>query len=97
VATVVVLLHMPEVSVLADMARQVEGAGLEGVDKHLIARLKEGDLLHPSLGLVVLLVIQVLNVYKPQGLTRYGRRKQDEQRQASQRGKQAGQRQVLQP
>jgi hypothetical protein len=29
---------------------------------------------------VVLLVIQVLNVYKPRGMTRYGWRKQQEQR-----------------
>jgi hypothetical protein len=39
-----------------------------------------GDLLHPGLGLVVLLAIQVLNVYKPLGMTRYGWRKQLEQR-----------------
>ena len=36
---------------------------------------------------MVLLAIQVLNLYKPPGMTRYGRRKQDEQRreQAAQR------------
>ncbi len=39
-----------------------------------------GQLLHPGGGLLVLLVIQVLNVYKPQGLTPYGWRKQREQR-----------------
>jgi hypothetical protein len=39
-----------------------------------------GDLVHPGLGLVVLLVITGLNVYKPRGLTRYGWRKQQEQR-----------------
>jgi hypothetical protein len=33
---------------------------------------------------VVLLVILVLNVYKPRGMTRYGWRKQDEQRTGSQ-------------
>ena len=72
-ATVVLLLHMPDVSVLADAARRAEGphAGL-------YARLKGGDLLHPGLGLVVLLVIQVLNVYKPRGMTRYGWRKEQE-------------------
>ncbi len=37
-------------------------------------------LLHSIGGLVVLVVIQVLNVYKPQGLTPYGRRKQEELR-----------------
>jgi hypothetical protein len=83
VATVVLLLHMPDVSVLADVAREAEGARPDGPGKHLYARLEEGDLLHPGLGLVVLLVIQVLNVYKPQGMTRYGRRKQKEQLSAS--------------
>jgi hypothetical protein len=37
------------------------------------------------MGLVVLLVIQVLNLYKPPGLTRYGWRKEQEQRAQSQR------------
>ena len=40
---------------------------------------------HSVGGLLVLLVIQVLNVYKPQGMTRYGWRKQQEQRMALQR------------
>ena len=70
-ATVVLLLHMPDVSVLADVAQEAEGASLDGLG---------GDLLHPGLGLVVLLVIQVLNVYKPRGMTRYGWRKQQEER-----------------
>ncbi len=39
-----------------------------------------GDLLHPGIGLVVLLAIQILNVYKPPGMTRYGWRRQQEQR-----------------
>jgi hypothetical protein len=94
IATVVLLLHMPDVSVLADVAREAEGGGLDGPGKHLYARLQEGDLLHPALGLVVLLVIQVLNVYKPQGMTRYGRRKQDELRSALQRSKQEARRWV---
>lgn len=66
-ATFVLLLHMPEVSFLADAAQEVDGARLEGLG---------GDLFHAGLGLVVLLVIQVLNVYKPRGMTRYGWRKQ---------------------
>jgi hypothetical protein len=70
-ATVVLLLHMRDVSFLAAVAQEAEGARLEELG---------GDLLHPGLGLVVLLVIQVLNVYKPRGLTRYGWRKQQEQR-----------------
>lgn len=70
-ALVVLLLHMPTVSLMADLAQEADGADL--------GRLG-GDLLHPSIGLLVLLVIQVLNVYKPQGLTRYGWRKQQERR-----------------
>jgi len=70
-ATVVLLLHMPTVSSLADMARAADAADL---------RRLGGDLFHPGLGLVVLLAIMVLNVYKPRGLTRYGWRKQQEQR-----------------
>jgi len=70
-ATVVLLLHMPDVSFLADVAQEAGGARLEELG---------GDLFHPGLGLVVLLVIQALNVYKPRGLTRYGWRKQHEQR-----------------
>jgi hypothetical protein len=70
-ATVVLLLHMPDVSELADVAR----AGAAGPrSAHLLGQLEEGDLLHPSLGLVVLLTVLVMNVYKPAGLTRYGRR-----------------------
>ncbi len=37
-------------------------------------------LLHSVGGLLVLLVVQVLNVYKPQGVTPYGWRKQQEER-----------------
>jgi hypothetical protein len=72
-ATVVLLLHMPTVTSMAAMAQQAEGAALEELG---------GDLLHPGIGLVVLLVIQTLNVYKPRGMTRYGWRKQQEQRAA---------------
>ncbi len=70
-ATVVLLLHMPAVSSMADVAREADGAGLAGLG---------GDLFHPGVGLLVLLVITVLNVYKPRGMTRYGWRKQQEQR-----------------
>ncbi len=70
-ATVVLLLHMPDVSDLADIARRSDAAELEALGS---------DLLHPSLGLVVLVMILVLNVYKPKGLTRYGWRKQQERR-----------------
>ena len=70
-AAVVLILHMPTVSSMADVARTADIHGLESLG---------GDLLHPAIGLVILLVVQVLNLYKPQGLTRYGLRKQQEQR-----------------
>lgn len=75
-ATAVLLLHMPDVSALAEIAQTAEGAKLAGLG---------GDLFHPGVGLGVLLVIQVLNVYKPPGLTRYGWRKQQEERRQLQR------------
>ena len=70
-ATAVLLAHMPTVSALADMAREADGADLSG---------HGGDLVHAGGGLLVLLVITALNVYKPRGLTPYGWRKQHEQR-----------------
>jgi len=54
-------------------------------------------LVHSVGGTVVLIVILVLNVYKPRGMTRYGWRKQQEQRRALQRSKQDEQRTVSQP
>ena len=65
-AAVVLILHMPTVSSQADVAREVDGARLDRLG---------GDLLHPGIGLVVLLVVQVLNVYKPRGMTPYGQRR----------------------
>lgn len=73
IATVVLVLHMPDVSVLADIARAADDPTRERLG---------GDLGHPAIGLVVLLVVQFLNVYKPTGLTRYGWRKQQERRAA---------------
>jgi hypothetical protein len=74
-ATVVLLLHMPTVSATADMVRTADSTHLSGLG---------GDLFHPSVGLLILLVITVLNIYKPRGVTPYGWRKQREQRTVSQ-------------
>lgn len=63
----VLVLHMPAVTSTATLAQSVEGPALEGLG---------GDLAHPAIGLVVLLGVQVLNLYKPRGLTRYGWRRQ---------------------
>ena len=70
-ATVVLLFHMPSVSATAQMLRASDGGHLGG---------HGGDLFHPGVGLLVLLVITVLNIYKPRGVTPYGWRKQREQR-----------------
>jgi hypothetical protein len=70
-STVILLLHMPTVSALADMAQAADSGHLAELG---------GDLLHPGVGLLVLLVIAGLNVYKPRGLTPYGWRKQQERR-----------------
>jgi hypothetical protein len=43
-------------------------------------------LVHSVGGTVVLLVILVLNVYKPRGMTRYGWRRQQEERRNMQSG-----------
>lgn len=75
-AIAVLLLHMPTVSTLAGVAREVDSVELGGFG---------GDLLHAGGGLVVLLAITVLNVYKPRGLTPYGWRKQQEERLRRQR------------
>ncbi len=74
-ATIALLLHMPTVSLLAGAAAETDGTNLGGL---------QGDLFHAGGGLLVLLVITVLNVYKPRGLTPYGWRKQQEQRTVSQ-------------
>ena len=73
--TVVLLLHMLTVSHMADVAREADGANVGGLG---------GDLFHAGGGLLVLLVITALNVYKPRGMTPYGWRKQQEQRRVSQ-------------
>jgi len=70
-STLVLLLHMPDVSSTADLARRTEPSAAHGLG---------GDILHPAIGLIVLLAITGLNVYKPRGLTHYGWRKQQEAR-----------------
>jgi hypothetical protein len=70
-ATAVLVLHMPSVSATAQIARDADGEQLGQLG---------GDLGHAVGGLVFLLVITILNVHKPQGLTPYGWRKQQEAR-----------------
>ena len=65
-ATTILLLHMPDVSTVADQARAARGSELQGLG---------GDLFHAGVGLAILLAVLVLNVFKPPGLTRYGWRR----------------------
>ena len=69
-AAAVLLFHMPTVSSSADVARAADAARLNDLG---------GDLAHPAIGAVVLLAVQILNVFKPRGLTSYGRRREAEQ------------------
>ncbi|MBA2759562.1 MAG: DUF2269 domain-containing protein [Chloroflexia bacterium] len=77
VATVVLLVETQTISSLADIAANpvTSGDRLSALGSTLV---------HSVGGTVVLLVILVLNVYKPRGMTRYGWRKQQERRMASQ-------------
>lgn len=79
VATGVLLEHMQTVSFLAGIAAETESADVGALRSAL-----PGELLHAGVGLLILLVIEVLNVYKPRGMTRYGWCQQYEQRMVSQ-------------
>lgn len=71
VCTGVLVQHMPDVSETVELARTADPATLQGLG---------GDLAHPSIGLVLLLLVLVLNIYKPRGLTRHGWRVQQARR-----------------
>lgn len=64
IAVAVTVLHMPTVSATARRAASAGPGELTGLG---------GDLFHPAAGLVVLLVVTVLNVYKPRGRIRADR------------------------
>lgn len=76
-ATVVLLSQTQTISYFADVAADPATSSGD-------LRALGNTLVHSVGGTVVLLVILVLNVYKPRGMTRYGWRKQDEQRRVSQ-------------
>ena len=66
VALVVMVLHLPTVTAAAAIARTGDAAATVGLG---------GDVLHPAAGLVVLVVVAILNIYKPRGLTPRGQRR----------------------
>jgi len=73
VATVVLLVETQTIGYFADIAADPTTSGDD-------LRSLGTTLVHSVGGTVVLLVILVLNLYKPRGMTRYGWRKQHEQR-----------------
>jgi hypothetical protein len=74
VVAVVVLLS--ETTVISSMASMAADPATS--DEQLL--MAPPTLLHSVGGLAVLLVVQVMNVFKPQGVTPYGWRKQQEER-----------------
>lgn len=77
IATVVLLMETQTIGYFADIAADPTTSSdeLRGLGSTLV---------HSVGGTVVLVVILVLNVYKPRGMTRYGWRKQHERRKVSQ-------------
>jgi len=77
-ATIVLLIYTETFSFMAGVAAD-PSADL-GVVRNASPRL------HATLALLLLLVTTILAVYKPRGLTRYGRRKQQEERRNKESG-----------
>lgn len=76
--SIAVIVLLVEASVIADLAKQA--ASTATTDEELLAL--PHTLPHSVGGLVVLLVVNVLNIVKPRGLTKYGWRKMLEERSA---------------
>ncbi len=78
-AVIVLLMYTQTLSYLAGVAAQTTSSSGD------LSGLKSpSPVLHAGLGLLLLLVAATLSVYKPRGMTRYGQRKQHEQRPVSQ-------------
>lgn len=67
VLTTVLIMHMPDVTAQADRARRLG-------EEELLAM--GSDIPHAIIGLILLIGILVLNIYKPRGMTKYGWRKE---------------------
>jgi hypothetical protein len=74
-ATAILLMYTQTLSYLAGVATQTTLSS----DKLNLLR-SPSPILHAGAALLILLVATILSVYKPQGLTRYGWRKQQEKR-----------------
>ena len=80
--TIALLIH--QFAVMAVAAKRVSGAAAESLFSSDLVSLKTELVRAPSLAILLLLVAATLGVYKPWGLTRCGRRKQQERRKVEQ-------------
>ncbi len=76
-ATVVLVMYMQTLDYFADLATATSGGDLDDLRTASPA-------IHAGGALFLLLVATTLSIYKPRGVTRYGRRKQGERRAAPQ-------------
>ncbi|MFN2489150.1 MAG: DUF2269 domain-containing protein [Actinomycetota bacterium] len=76
-ANVILLMYTQTISYIADVAAETTSSSAA------LRALAFSPLLHAGGALLLLLVATVLSVYKPRGLTRYGWRKQREERTAA--------------
>jgi len=67
-ATIILLIYMKTFALMADVAAD------SNADLSVVRNAS--PVVHAALALIILLVAAILSVYKPRGLTRYGRRKQ---------------------
>ncbi|HLW00604.1 MAG TPA: hypothetical protein VKT82_18245 [Ktedonobacterales bacterium] len=74
-ATLVLLVHTQPITLLTRAAAQIATFGPD------LAGARHEMVIASAAALGVLLALTVLSVYKPRGITSYGQRKQDEQRQ----------------
>jgi len=81
-ATIALLIH--QFAVMAVAAKRVSGSAAETLFSQDFGPLKTELVRAPSLAILLLLVVTTLGVYKPWGLTRYGRSKQQERRKVQQ-------------
>lgn len=92
-ATIVLLVHTNAMREAASRVSSVAAETLSSIKAHLEASTAGGHLgdlqmqllVASGAGLLVLLVNAALGIYKPRGLTSYGRRKQQERRKVSDR------------
>ncbi len=78
-AVIVLLMYMQTLRYLAAVAAETTWASGD-----LSGLRSASPVIHAGAALLLLLVATILSVYKPKGLTQYGRRKQAEQRALSQ-------------